>query len=128
MEQTGQPLEKFIQVFAKSQPIFKEDSLGNEMYIVYSGKVELYKGQGKQSVLLATPGAGEFFGEMALIDGSPRSATAIAAEDDTRLVALDEAKFLFLLRHQPEFALIVMQQLCHRLRQTTERETTRSKA
>ena len=70
-------------------------------------------------VLLATIEQGDFFGEMALIDGSPRSAAAIAAED-AQLIVLDESKFLYLLRHQPEFALVVMQKLCDGLRRTTD--------
>lgn len=60
-----------------------------------------------------------FFGEMALVDGSPRSGTAVAAEE-AQLIVLNEPKFLYLLRHQPHFALIVMQKLCEVLRRTRE--------
>ena len=56
---------------------------------------------------------------MSLVDNSPRSATAIAAED-TRLIVLDEAKFLYLVRQQPEFALVIMQKLCETLRRVTD--------
>lgn len=122
MGNAGIPLEKFQRAFSRSQAIFKENDPGNEMYIIYSGRVDLFKEVGAENLLLATLGPGDFFGEMAIVDGSPRSATAIAADDNTRVVALDEAKFLYLLRHQPEFALVVMQQLCQRLRQTTRDE------
>jgi CRP/FNR family cyclic AMP-dependent transcriptional regulator len=111
--------EKFIQVYSRGEVVFRENSLGREMFIVYSGKINLYKERQDNMVLLATVEQGDFFGEMALIDGSPRSAAAIAAED-TQLIVLDESKFLYLLRHQPEFALVVMQKLCEGLRRTTD--------
>jgi CRP-like cAMP-binding protein len=71
-------------------------------------------------MLLSTFKAGDFFGEMSLVDLSPRSATAIATEDDTQLLVLDTSKFLYLLRQQPEFALTIMQRLCQRLREANQ--------
>jgi CRP-like cAMP-binding protein len=61
-------------------------------------------------------GVGDFFGELALVDGGPRSETAVAAKDNTQLLILDKYRFTYLLRHQPDFALIVMGKLCARLR------------
>ena len=113
------PLERFIQVYAKDEVVFRQDSPGKEMFIVYSGKINLYKERQDKRVLLTTVCPGDFFGEMALVDGSPRSATAIA-DEETQLIVLNEPKFLYLLRHQPHFALIVMQKLCEVLRRTTE--------
>jgi CRP/FNR family cyclic AMP-dependent transcriptional regulator len=91
------------------------------MYIVYSGKVGLYRSdKSERNKLLAIVGAGDFFGEMALVDDSPRSATAIAEEDDTQLLVLDKNKFTYLLRHQPDFALVVMGKLCRQLREANK--------
>jgi len=113
--------QKFIETYKKSDVIFSENSLGREMYIVYSGKVGLYsKGESEHSKLLVAIESGEFFGEMALVDDSPRSATAIADEDDTQLLVLDKSKFIYLLRHQPDFALVVMSKLCQRLREANK--------
>jgi CRP-like cAMP-binding protein len=70
-----------------------------------------------REVTLATLGSGEFFGEMALVDSSPRTAKAIAAEDNTRLVTLDQDKFLYLVGQQPAFALTIMHELCRRIRE-----------
>lgn len=83
-------LEKFSRTYSKSEVVFNENTQGNEMYIIYSGKVKIYKERepGKRPMLLATLRAGEFFGEMALVDLSPRSATAIAAEDNTAMTTL----------------------------------------
>ncbi|MFC1951116.1 Crp/Fnr family transcriptional regulator [Chloroflexota bacterium] len=111
--------KKFIHEYHKGDVIFEENDTDNEMYIVYSGSVGIYKNTDDKCLFVAQVGEGDFFGEMAVIDNSPRSAGAIAAEE-TQLIVLDEAKFLYLLRHQPHFALIVMQRLCDMLRRTTE--------
>jgi CRP/FNR family cyclic AMP-dependent transcriptional regulator len=118
--ESGLP-DRFIRTYQKSQVVFAEGSLGKEMYVIYSGKVNLYadmaSGKGK---LLANIEAGDFFGEMALVDDSPRSATAIADEDNTQLVVLDQNRFTYLLLHQPDFALLVMGTLCQRLREANK--------
>ena len=130
------PPQKFVQTYHKSQIVCSEATPGKEMYIIHSGKVNLYSQQpsGRRK-LLAVLGAGEFFGEMALVDNSPRSATAIADRDNTELIVLDQAKFTYLIRQQPDFALVVMGKLCHRLREAnkaltaskTRRETSNGK-
>ena len=104
--------KKFLREFKKSEIIFEEGSYGAEMYVIYSGKVRLTTKAPGQEITLATIGPGEFFGEMALVDAAPRTATAVADEDDTQLVALDQAKFLYLVSQQPAFALTIMQVLC----------------
>ena len=86
------------------------------MYIICSGGVNIYKERrGGQKVLLASLKVGDFFGEMALVDQSPRSAMAIA-NADTQLAVLDELKFIYLIRNQPHFVLTVMQRQSERLR------------
>ena len=117
--------QKLVQTYHRAEVIFSENSPGKEMYIVYSGEVGLYsQGAPGKDKLLATVEAGDFFGEMALVDDSPRSATAIAGEEGTRLLVLDQSKFAYLLRHQPDFALVVMGRLCQRLREANKALTT----
>ena len=96
--------------------IFEENSLGTEMFVVQSGKVRLTTNQPGSEVDLGIVGPGEFFGEMALVDRSPRTATATADEDDTKLVVLDEERFLYLAGQQLPFAMTIMQGLCRRIR------------
>ena len=101
-----------IRIYQRSGVIFQNNSIGKEMYIIRSGKVRLLLGaaRGEAEVgILEKPG--EFFGEMALIDGSPRSATAIADEDNTELEVVDREKFLEMIRQDPEFALDLMKEL-----------------
>ena len=109
--------EKPVKTYQKSEIIFKENSTGKEMYILRSGKVKLVledeKGEAEVNTLEQP---GEFFGEMALIDGSPRSATAIADEYNTELEVLDREDFLKMIKEHPEFALNIMHELSNRVR------------
>ncbi|HET6490014.1 MAG TPA: cyclic nucleotide-binding domain-containing protein [Syntrophales bacterium] len=105
-----------IREYMKSEVIFEEGSTGVEMYIVYSGKVRLSTKEPGREITLATIGSGEFFGEMAVIDSAFRTATAIADEDNTKLVVINQKKFREILRDNPEFAMTIMQHLCRRLR------------
>lgn len=105
-----------IRSYRKSEVIFDEGSTGLEMYIIYSGKVRLSTKEPGRELTLATIGPGEFFGEMAVIDSAFRTATAIADEDNTRLVVLDQKKFREIVCEQPAFAMTIMQHLCRRLR------------
>lgn len=100
-----------IQTYAAGQTIFREGEPGRELFVIKSGAVEIRTG----NRLLETLHEDEIFGEMALIDDSPRSATAVAK---TEVVAapVGEKQYLFLVRHTPYFALKVMRVLAERLR------------
>lgn len=116
-EMDGNRARNPVKVYQRSDIIFEENSTGDEMYILRSGKVRLvlgYAERGAEVCILEQPG--EFFGEMALVDGSPRSATAIAEEDNTKLEALSRDNFLKTIREHPEFALDVMSALSKRVR------------
>jgi CRP-like cAMP-binding protein len=113
---------KFRQKYRKSEVIFEEGSIGAEVYLIHSGRVLLSIRQSEtQQVPLVVLNPGDLFGEMALVDDSPRSATASAVEDDTELIVMDRARFLFMVRQQPEFALSLMHTLCQRLRDMDKR-------
>ncbi len=93
--------------------IFEEGASGEEMFGVVAGRVELRLSNGHALEL----GPDDTFGEMAIIESSPRSATAIAVEDTT-LAVIDRRRFLFLVGETPNFALQVMASLAERLRAT----------
>ncbi|HAP43349.1 MAG: hypothetical protein A2087_10790 [Spirochaetes bacterium GWD1_61_31] len=102
--------------FATGDVIFKEGDQGDLMYIMVSGCVELRKKvDAGEMVLKVVKTPNEFFGEMALIDGRPRSATAVAAEA-TRLLAVDEAIFDSMVLGNPKFALTIIKTLAARIR------------
>ena len=91
--------------------IFKEGDVADALFIIQSGEVEIRLGN---RVLEKLPQY-SIFGEMALIDASPRSATAVAASD-VKLVPVTEKQFLFLISNTPHFALNVMRIMARRLR------------
>jgi CRP-like cAMP-binding protein len=97
--------------FRANEAIFKEGEPGTHMYAVIEGKIDLYVG----SNLMETVEAGGIFGEMALIDARPRSATA-RARSNSRLIPIDEDRFKFMIAQTPNFGLQVMRELARRLR------------
>jgi CRP/FNR family cyclic AMP-dependent transcriptional regulator len=109
-------IEKCINEYDASEVIFEEGSVGHELFVVLEGKVDIVKHGGAGRTLIVTLGKGEFFGEMAVIDGSSRSATAIAAAPNTRVMRINHARFVYLVSQQPAFALMIMDALSKRLR------------
>ncbi|RPI07986.1 MAG: cyclic nucleotide-binding domain-containing protein [Actinobacteria bacterium] len=97
--------------FAAGDTIFLEGEVGDCMYGVVSGQVELKHGANT----VGTVDEGDVFGEMAIIDKSPRALSAIAAKDCS-LAVIDQREFLFLVHETPTFALEVMSSLAERLR------------
>jgi CRP-like cAMP-binding protein len=91
--------------------IFAEGDPGSEMYGIIEGQVELRTSKRTIAVLEAD----DVFGEMALVDSSPRMATAIAATDLV-LAVIDKRRFLFLVQETPMFALQVMSTMADRFR------------
>jgi len=109
-------IEKCINEYGVDEVIFEEGSTGRELFVVLDGKVEIAKVDGVTKTVIVTLGKGEFFGEMAVIDGSARSATAIAAVPETRVMRINHARFVYLVSQQPAFALMIMDALSKRLR------------
>jgi CRP/FNR family transcriptional regulator, cyclic AMP receptor protein len=109
-------IEKCINEFDVGAIIFEEGSTGRELFVVLDGRIDIVKLDGATKTLIVTLGKGEFFGEMAVIDGSARSATAIAAAPNTRVMRINHARFVYLVSQQPAFALMVMDALSKRLR------------
>jgi len=102
---------KTIQEVPAGTLIFEEGSSGTEMFGIVEGEVEVRLPNGEARRL----GPDETFGEMAVVDSSPRSATVIAVTD-TRLAVIDRRMFLFLVHETPMFALQVMSSMAERLR------------
>lgn len=110
MAGAGAPLRSF----KAGAIIFREGDPAEELYVIKSGKIEIRLG----NRVLDTLPERSIFGEMALIDASPRSATAVALTDVT-LVPVAEKQFLFLVGRTPHLPLNVMRVLARRLRATS---------
>ena len=102
--------------FQPGDAIFEEGSKGDTMFVIRSGEVIIERA-GK---VMETVPPGGIFGEMALIDGSPRSATA-RAKTECEVAPITEKSFLFLVHETPFFAIAVMRTLADRLRRLNER-------
>ena len=102
--------------FKQGEIIFREGDPATELYVIKSGRVDISTG----NRLLATLDDNGIFGEMALIDKTPRSATVTAATD-VELVPVNEKQFLFLVSQTPFFALKVMRVLAGRCASPTRR-------
>ena len=113
-------IEKCINEFNVGDVIFEEGSTGRDLYVVLDGNVEIVKINGSQKTVIVTLGKGEFFGEMAVIDGSARSATAISATPNTRVMRINHARFVYLVSQQPAFAMMIMDALSKRLRASND--------
>jgi CRP/FNR family cyclic AMP-dependent transcriptional regulator len=100
-----------VRSFRAGEFIFREGDPAEELFVVKTGTVEIRLG----NRLLDTLPERSIFGEMALIDHGPRSATAVAATDAT-VVPVGEKQFLLLVSRTPYFALNVMRVLVQRLR------------
>lgn len=104
----------------KDSQIVAQDEPGDAMYIIARGRVKvvLYGDNGRE-VILTILKAGEFFGEMALVDDGPRSANVIASEDATVLILKRDSFREYLLK-SPQMALNIMAELSRRLRRADE--------
>jgi signal transduction histidine kinase len=103
-------------LFRAGEVIFHAGDPGNGFYVIESGRVQILAAfGGSEPRVLATISAGDFFGEMAVLDDAPRSATA-KAETDTRATFLSREELLDLLDRQPRLALNLIREFSNRIR------------
>ena len=108
-------------VYESGETIFREGESGDLMFILVDGCVEIRKKvENGETVLKKMEKPNEYFGEMAIIDGRPRSATAIATKK-TRLIKVDESVFENLILTNPSFALTIIKTLSARIRSSNVR-------
>jgi len=106
--------------YRRGDIIFQKDDPGHSLFIVARGSVRIYVPSTQGADLtLAVLGAGQFFGDLSLLDGRPRSASA-AALADTSAVALERSDFVAVIRRRPEAAMSVLAVVARRLRETDE--------
>ena len=99
--------------------IFSEHDRGDEMYMIHAGKVYLFSGDAASEKLLLMLDAGDYFGELAIIDDQPRSTSARAAESSTLLV-LRKRDFRIAVLDYPDIAFTMFEEFARRLREASE--------
>jgi uncharacterized membrane protein len=99
--------------------IFAQGDEGSSLFIIDDGGVEISYGEGVAKVRLAALFTGQYFGELSLFDGAPRSATAMAIKR-SRLIRLDRDDLVDFVNKNPAAALRIIAEMSERLRQTNE--------
>ena len=107
-------------IVPRNTRLFRQGDKGDAMYLIESGRVRIsIHDDDQQEVTLAELAQGDFFGEMAIIDGRQRSADAHVIED-ARLAILSRDAFLSFVRNNPDVALEMLSALTERLRRTDD--------
>src|SRR5215203_5556410 len=99
------------------QLVLQEGDPGDALYVVLDGELEITKRQGEQDILLAVSRAGEFLGEMSLLEQKPRSAS-VRTLRESRLLVISQAAFQTLLSCSPSAPLTILRAVTSRLRST----------
>lgn len=107
-----------LRSYKRGATVFHKDDAGSTLYIVQNGQVKISapSPEGEETILTILTD-GDFFGELSILDGKPRSATATAMEA-TSAYALDRSDFLDVVRADPELAIEILSALSKRLRRT----------
>jgi CRP-like cAMP-binding protein len=106
--------EDFIRVYPDNTMIFSEGEDGSELFIIQSGSVKITKIVNDNEVLLATLKPGDIFGEMALLNNEPRSASAIAG-GETKMMAVNKKNFVKMVQQEPKMTTRLTRLLAERI-------------
>lgn len=103
-------------IYHDAETIIKQGEQGDCMYVVQEGLVEIIKETDRGEVRLALRGKGEFFGEMAIFEREPRSAT-VRALGEARVLTIDKKNFLRRVYEDPSLAFHLVQSMSARIRE-----------
>jgi CRP/FNR family cyclic AMP-dependent transcriptional regulator len=107
--------------YSKKNIVFHEGDYGDALYVIKQGRIKIAKvaidGREKTLTILKS---GDFFGEMAIFDDMPRSATAESMDNDVRLLSINKTDFERLIIENPSIAIRIMKDLTRRIRQVNE--------
>jgi len=114
------PLKDFVVPYRAGDLIYKEGDPGAEMFVVQSGAVRIFRMLRGQKQELAVMGKGDFFGEMSVLEGLPRTASAEAAED-SELIEINSTVFDRMIRSNIEIAVRMLRKLSSRVQESNRR-------
>lgn len=107
-------------IYAPGEAIVVQGADGDSMFVIQAGEVEVVKEMDGREVLLGTMGPGDFFGEMALFQGDPRTAT-VRAVTEVRALTIDRRALLRRLDQDPQLAYRLVESMADRIRDLHER-------
>jgi CRP/FNR family transcriptional regulator, cyclic AMP receptor protein len=111
--------QRLGKTFPPGTVLFKEGESGREMFVIQSGRIRISKQVRGEEQVLATLGAGEFFGEMAILNNKPRSASATVVEESKCLV-IDPKTYELMLKNNVEIAVRMIKKLAARLQEADD--------
>ena len=114
--------ETLGKVYQDRELIIRQGEVGNCMYVIQSGQVEIFREEDGQEVRLRVAGANEFFGEMAIVEKDVRSASVRALGRAT-VMTIDKRTFLRRVHEDPSLAYRIMESMSRRIRQLAEELT-----
>jgi CRP/FNR family transcriptional regulator, cyclic AMP receptor protein len=117
---TKNPQTALAREYPVGTVLFEERDPGSRMYVIRSGKVKIYRHLEGKEIVLAFLSPGDFFGEMALLENLPRSASAMVVEQ-AMLVEVDAETFEEMIRRNIEIAVRIMRKLAQRVRELDTR-------
>ena len=103
-------------VYGDGEEIVRQGEVGDCMYVIQTGQAEAIQGKEGNEVRLAVLGEGDVFGEMALFERMPRSAT-VRALGDVRVLTIDKKTFLRRVHEGPSLAFRILQKMSYRIRE-----------
>jgi CRP-like cAMP-binding protein len=109
-------------IYKDTETIIKQGEQGDCMFVIQEGLVEIVKEVDGAEVQLALRGKGEFFGEMAIFEREPRSAT-VRALGETRVLTIDKKNFLRRVHEDPSLAFYIAQVMSARIRELSSKVT-----
>ena len=107
---------KLGKIYRDGEAIIRQGEMGDRMYIIQNGRVRVTRMIGNKEIQLAELEEGNFFGEMAIIDGEVRSAT-VSAVGEVRLLSIDKKNFLRRIHEDPSLAYRVLERMSHTIRE-----------
>lgn len=102
--------------FRDGEVIVRQGEMGDCMYVIQKGHVEVLRREGDKEMCLAILGEGDFFGEMGLFEQEVRSAT-VRAVGEVSALTIDKRTFLRRVHEDPSLAFNIVQKMCHRVRE-----------
>lgn len=105
--------------YGNGETIIRQGDVGDCMYVIQAGEVEVVREDGDKALRLAVLGEGDVVGEMALFDRETRSAT-VRALGEARVLTLDKRTFLRRVHEDPSVAFRIVQRMSHRIRQLND--------
>ena len=108
-------MEELGKIYHDGELVVRQGEKGNCMYVIQSGKVEVFREEGERQIPLRMASKGEFFGEMALVERMERSAS-VRAVGEARILTVDKRTFMRRVHEDPSLAFRIMEGLAHEIR------------